>query len=250
MGESTFTSLEQADEEWSNTLETADVEDLNSRKKRNYCKMVRSKSSQQWLDRHFRDDYVKRAHQEGYRSRAAYKLLEIQEKDRLLRPGIWMVDLGAAPGGWSQVAANIVGCRGRVVALDLLPMKPIPGVDFIQADFCEQVVLSKLGSMFSERRLELVISDMAPNVSGMNEVDQPRAMYLSEIAVDFAEGFLQPGGDLVVKVFQGQGFETLLKRVRGAFSRLSIRKPRSFRPESRELYLVAQDYKAKLGCPQ
>lgn len=207
--------------------------------------MVQSKSSQRWLDRHFRDDYVKRAHQEGYRSRAAYKLLEIQEKDRLLRPGIWMVDLGATPGGWSQVASGIVGCRGRVVALDLLPMEPIPGVEFIQADFCEQAVLSKLGSMFSERRLELVISDMAPNVSGVNAVDQPRAMYLSEMAVDFAEEFLQPGGNILVKVFQGQGFEALLKRVRGSFLRLSIRKPKSSRPESRELYLVARDYKAR-----
>lgn len=207
--------------------------------------MVQSKSSQRWLDRHFRDDYVKRAHQEGYRSRAAYKLLEIQEKDRLLRPGIWMVDLGATPGGWSQVASGIVGCRGRVVALDLLPMEPIPGVEFIQADFCEQAVLSKLGSMFSERRLELVISDMAPNVSGVNAVDQPRAMYLSEMAVDFAEEFLQPGGNILVKVFQGQGFEALLRRVRGSFLRLSIRKPKSSRPESRELYLVARDYKAR-----
>jgi 23S rRNA (uridine2552-2'-O)-methyltransferase len=204
--------------------------------------MARSKSSRRWLDRHVSDEYVKRAQREGYRSRAAYKLLEIQDRDRVLRPGQVVVDLGAAPGGWSQVASRLVGPQGRVIALDLLEMEPLAGVDLIQGDFRENEVLERLRHALGGRPVDLVISDMAPNVSGMAAVDQPRAMYLAELALDFAREVLAPGGALVMKVFQGEGFDELLRALRGEFGRVVVRKPRASRPKSREVYLVAGNF--------
>lgn len=204
--------------------------------------MKKSKSSHQWLDRHFNDAYVKRAQAEGYRSRAAYKLLELHEKDQLIQPAQVVVDLGAAPGGWSQVAQRLVGERGKVFALDILPMEAIPGVDFIQEDFREDSSLERMRSLLAGRPVDLVISDMAPNVSGMSAVDQPRAIYLCELALEYAREVLRPGGDFVVKVFQGEGFDQYLKAVRGPFSRVVTRKPAASRPQSREVYLVARDY--------
>ncbi len=204
--------------------------------------MAKSKSSRRWLDRHFSDAYVKRARQEGYRSRAAYKLLEIQEKDGILAPGMRVVDLGAAPGGWSQVAADIVGAGGQVLALDILPMEPVPGVSFIQGDFREELSLAELRRALAGNPVDLVLSDMAPNVSGTSAVDQPRMMYLCELALDLASEVLKPGGVLVVKIFQGEGFDAYLAAVRDSFRRVVSRKPASSRARSRELYLVATGY--------
>jgi 23S rRNA (uridine2552-2'-O)-methyltransferase len=204
--------------------------------------MSKTKSSRRWLDRHFRDEYVKRAQQEGWRSRAAFKLLEIQEKDRVLGPGMRVVDLGAAPGGWSQVAVGLVGDKGRVVALDLLPMEPIPGVSFIQGDFREEAPLAELRAAVGGEPVDLVLSDMAPNVSG-TAADQPRMIYLCELALDLAREILKPGGILVVKAFQGEGFDAFLKGLRNRFVRVASRKPKSSRPESRELYLVATGFR-------
>ncbi|MCB1829842.1 MAG: 23S rRNA (uridine(2552)-2'-O)-methyltransferase RlmE [Gammaproteobacteria bacterium] len=204
--------------------------------------MKKSKSSRQWLDRHFRDEYVKRAQAEGYRSRAAYKLLEIQAQDKLLKPGQAVVDLGAAPGGWSQIAQQIVGADGRVVALDILPMDPIAGVEFIQGDFREQQALDRLRELLGGNPVDLVISDMAPNVSGIPAVDQPKAVYLCEIALDLARETLRPGGGFVVKVFQGEGFDAFIRELRSSFSRVVTRKPHASRPKSREVYLVAGNF--------
>ena len=203
----------------------------------------RSKSSRRWLDRHFRDEFVKRAQREGYRARAAYKLLEIQEKDHLLKRGIRVVDLGAAPGGWAQVAQEIVGDSGQVVGLDLLPIAPLPGVTFIQGDFRENGPLEQLREALGDAPVDLVLSDMAPNVSGMPAVDQPRAIYLCELALEFCRETLKPGGSLVVKLFQGAGFDDYLRELRCAFKRVASRKPKASRPKSREVYLVAQGFK-------
>jgi 23S rRNA (uridine2552-2'-O)-methyltransferase len=202
----------------------------------------RSKSSRQWLDEHFRDDFVQRAQKEHYRSRAAYKLLEIQDKDHLLKPGMTVVDLGAAPGGWSQVAVEKVGSRGKVIALDILPMDPIAGVTFIQGDFTEQGVLEKLLKEVGESEIRLVLSDMAPNISGVKSVDQPRAMYLAELAFDLAQNVLSKDGDFLVKVFQGEGFDHFLKQLRLHFTKVVSRKPRASRPRSREIYLLAKGF--------
>lgn len=204
--------------------------------------MARSKSSNRWLQEHFNDTYVKRAQQEGYRSRAVFKLLEIQDKDNLLRPGMTVVDLGAAPGGWSEVAVRLVGERGRVVALDILPMDAIAGVEFIQGDFREDEVLDRLMERVGNRPVDLVMSDMAPNISGTKAVDQPRAMYLAELALDLARRVLAPGGDFLVKVFQGEDFDAYLREVRGSFGKVMIRKPKASRPRSREVYLLARNY--------
>jgi 23S rRNA (uridine2552-2'-O)-methyltransferase len=204
--------------------------------------MAKSKSSRRWLDRHFSDAYVKRARQEGFRSRAAYKLLEIQEKDGILAPGMRVVDLGAAPGGWSQVAADVVGAKGRVLALDILPMEPIPGVSFMQGDFREEAALAELRRALDGNPVDVVLSDMAPNVSGTSAVDQPRMIYLCELALDLAGEVLNPGGALVVKTFQGEGFDAYLTAARDSFRRVVIRKPASSRARSRELYLVATGY--------
>lgn len=193
------------------------------------------------MDRHLRDVYVRRAQAEGYRSRAAYKLLEIQEKDRILAPGRRVVDLGAAPGGWSQVAARRVGRTGRVVALDRLPLEPLEAVTFLQGDFCEEETLARLRAVLAGEAVDLVLSDMAPNLSG-TAADPPRILLLCELALEFAREFLSPGGALVVKIFQGQGFEEYLKRLRRNFAKVASRKPKSSRPASRELYLVAKDF--------
>ena len=205
--------------------------------------MARSKSSARWLREHFTDEYVKRAQAEGYRSRAAYKLLEIQEKDRLLRPGLTVVDLGAAPGGWSQLAARLVGGQGVVIALDLLPMEPLPGVTFIEGDFREAAILEQLLTTLNGRPVDLVISDMAPNTSGIKAVDQPRGIYLAELALDFTRRCLRPGGDFLVKVFQGEGFDAFLKDLRATFATVAPRKPRASRARSAEQYLLARNYR-------
>lgn len=199
----------------------------------------RSKSSRRWLREHFEDAYVKRARQEGWRSRAVYKLIELDEKYHLLRPGMTVVDLGAAPGGWSQYAAYRVGERGRVLALDLLPMDPVAGVDFIQGDFREAAVLEACRERLGGAPVDLVLSDMAPNLSGMEAVDQPRAMYLAELAEDFAREVLAPGGTFLAKLFQGAGFDALVRRARSDYAQVRVRKPRASRPRSREVYLVA-----------
>ena len=206
--------------------------------------MARSKSSHQWMQRHLNDEYVKRARREGYRSRAAYKLLEIQERDRIIKAGQVVVDLGAAPGGWSQIAARLSGGKGEVFAMDILEMDPIPGVTFLQGDFREEEVLNRLMDLLGGRPVDLVISDMAPNVSGVAAVDQPRSMYLCELALDFACQVLKPGGTFVTKVFQGEGFDDYVRDIRSSFQRLVTRKPKASRPRSREVYLVATGHKS------
>ena len=205
--------------------------------------MARSKSSARWLREHFDDPYVKQAKAQGYRSRAVFKLMEIQQRDRLLKPGMTVVDLGAAPGGWSQYAAEQVGDRGQVIALDLLAMTPPPGVIFIQGDFREQSVMDQLLETLADRPVDLVMSDMAPNISGVKAADQIRGMYLAELACDFAERSLKPGGDLVMKVFQGQGFDALLKTLKAGFKTVVTRKPESSRARSAETYLLAKNYR-------
>lgn len=204
--------------------------------------MKKRKSSRQWLDRHFNDEFVKQAQKEGYRSRAVYKLMEIQERDRLFAPGQVVVDLGAAPGGWCQLARNRVGKQGRVIALDILPMEPVEGVEIILGDFREPEPLQQLHALLAAEKVDLVISDMAPNVSGIAAVDQPRAIYLCEIALEFAREVLKPGGGFVVKVFQGEGFDQFNREVRSSFARVVTRKPRASRAKSREVYLVAGNY--------
>ena len=205
--------------------------------------MGRSKSSQRWLQEHNSDQYVKRSQQEGYRSRASYKLIELDNKDRLFQPCMTVVDLGAAPGGWSQVAVKLVGNKGRVVASDILLMDSIAGVDFVQGDFTEESVLKEILDALGDNLADLVISDMAPNMSGMRAVDQPKAMYLVELALDLACQILKPDGDFVAKVFHGEGFDELLHQVRGRFQRVLTRKPDASRPRSREVYLVAKGLK-------
>jgi len=205
--------------------------------------MARSKSSDRWLKEHFDDEYVKRAQAEGYRSRATFKLIELQEKDRVIKPGMTVIDLGAAPGGWSQYAARLVGSKGRVVALDILPMDALEGVEFIEGDFREDGPYQQLLDLIGEQRADLVISDMAPNISGMSAVDQPRAMHLTELALELAKETLAPGGSLLVKVFQGEGFDEYLKQLRGAFEKVVMRKPKASRARSREVYALARNFK-------
>lgn len=205
--------------------------------------MARSKSSNSWLAEHFADEYVKRAQQEGYRSRAIYKLMEINERDQLLKPGTVVVDLGAAPGGWAEYARQRLGRSGRVVALDILPMDPLPGVDILQGDFTDQAVLDRLNGVLGGAPVDLVISDMAPNISGVGVADQARAMYLAELALDFAETALRPGGDFLIKTFQGQGFNEYHKRLQQGFDRVVTRKPKASRPRSRETYLLARGFR-------
>jgi 23S rRNA (uridine2552-2'-O)-methyltransferase len=206
--------------------------------------MPRKKSSSRaWLKEHRNDPYVQQAQKEGYRSRACYKLLEIQEKDRLIQPGFTVVDLGAAPGGWSQVAARLVGHRGRVIASDILPMDSLENVEFIQGDFSEESVLAAILEAIGEAGADLVISDMAPNMSGMAAVDQPRSMYLVELALDLARQVLKPGGAFLSKVFQGEGFDDLVRDARSSFDRVLTRKPAASRPRSREVYLLATGFR-------
>jgi 23S rRNA (uridine2552-2'-O)-methyltransferase len=202
----------------------------------------RTKSSARWLAEHANDEFVKRARLEGWRSRAVFKLKEIQESEKLLRPGIRCVDLGAAPGGWSQYAARILGGAGRVVATDILPMDAIPGVEFILGDFREEGVLDQLLAAVGADQVDLVLSDMAPNMAGIDAVDQPRSMYLAELAVEFADRVLRPGGDLLVKLFQGAGFEEIVKNARRRYGRVVMKKPKASRTRSSEIYLLARQF--------
>lgn len=204
--------------------------------------MPRSKSSQAWLQRHFKDPFVKQANREGARSRAVYKLAEINERDRLLRPGMVVVDLGAAPGGWSEYAAPRIAPGGRLIALDVLPMEPIGGVEVLLGDFTEQPVLDLLLSQLNGARVDLVLSDLAPNMIGVASADQAKSIYLAELALEFAAKTLRPGGVLLTKVFQGAGFKTFHLALRAQFSAVATRKPKASRVESRELYLLATGF--------
>lgn len=200
--------------------------------------MKQSKTSNAWMKEHVNDFFVKQAKKEGYRSRAAYKLLEIHDRDKLFKPGMSVVDLGAAPGSWSQVVVNKVGRNGKIVALDLLEMTPLPGVEFIQGDFREGGILNELKIRLENRPLDLVISDMSPNVSGIKLCDQARSMHLAELASEFAIEHLNPGGSFLVKVFQGYEFDQFLLSMRAGFDRVIIRKPKASRDRSKELYLL------------
>jgi len=205
--------------------------------------MARSKSSGQWLQEHVNDPYVKQAQRDGYRSRSSYKLLQLNERDRLIRPGMLIVDLGSAPGGWSQVATRLAGERGRVVATDILPMDPLKNVDFIQGDFTTETVLQQVLETLGGQQPQLVICDIAPNISGIDSADQASSMYLVELALDFVRQALAPKGDFVVKVFQGAGSDAYIKDVRGSFDKVFVRKPAASRPRSREVYLAAKGFK-------
>lgn len=207
--------------------------------------MARSKSSARWLKEHFDDPYVKMAQKDGYRSRASYKLLEVQEKDRILRPGMTVVDLGSAPGGWSQVTSRVIGDKGRLIASDILPMDSIADVTFIQGDFTEDAIFAQILEAIGDHPVDLVISDMAPNMSGLRSADQPRAMYLCELALDLASRVLRPGGDFLIKIFQGEGFDQYHKQTRELFDKVLMRKPLSSRGRSREQYLLARGFKGE-----
>jgi len=200
----------------------------------------RSASSKRWLHEHRSDTYVKQARHEGYRSRAVYKLEELDQRDHLLKPGISIVDLGAAPGGWCQYVQRRLGDKSRIVALDVLPMDPIPGVTFIQGDFRDATVLEALEAAVGEAKVDLVLSDMAPNISGVDAADQAGTVHLAELALEFAQARLKPGGAFVAKLFQGEGFDEFLRQLRQSFRKVALRKPKASRPRSREIYLVAR----------
>ncbi|MEO8156793.1 MAG: RlmE family RNA methyltransferase [Betaproteobacteria bacterium] len=202
--------------------------------------MARTKTSKAWMHEHVTDVYVRRAKQDGYRSRSAYKLLEILDKDKLVRPGMTVVDLGAAPGGWSQVLAPIVGGKGQVIALDLLEMQPLRGVVVIRGDFSEEATLRLLEEQSGNRSIDLVVSDMAPNISGLGLVDAARSIHLAELAHEFARNRLKPGGDLLVKVFQGAGLDEFRKDLARTFASVAVRKPKASRDRSSEFYLLAR----------
>ena len=202
--------------------------------------MARTKTSKAWMREHVTDPYVRRAKQEGYRSRAAYKLIEVLEKDKLVRPGMTVVDLGAAPGGWSQVLAPLAGTAGRVIALDVLEMELIEGVAFIRGDFSETATLERLEKELAGRRIDLVISDLAPNISGVGLVDQARSIGLAEVALEFARDRLKPGGSFLVKMFQGSGIDEFRKQLAESFTTVAVRKPKASRDRSSELYLLAK----------
>ena len=205
--------------------------------------MAQSKTSKQWLKEHFDDEYVRKSQEDGLRSRASYKLLEIQEKDKLIERGMTVVDLGAAPGGWSQVAADLVGDKGRVIASDILPIDFIAGVEFLRGDFTEQAVLDQLLGMLPEGGADLVMSDMAPNMSGMRDIDQPRMMYLAELALDLARSVLRPGAYFLVKVFHGEGLREFEAQLKADFDSIKVRKPKASRARSSEVYLLAAGFK-------
>ena len=207
---------------------------------------TRSKSSQRWLQEHFNDPFVKKAQAEGLRSRAAYKLEELVERDRLLKPGMTVVDLGAAPGGWSQWVRQALGDGGRVIALDILDMPPLAGVEFIHGDFREDAVLSQLESTLAGASVDLVLSDMAPDKSGVTAVDQPRAMYLAELAMVFADRHLRPGGDFLIKLFHGAGFDDYVRELRRRYAKVVVRKPAASRQRSPEVYALAQGKLARM----
>jgi 23S rRNA (uridine2552-2'-O)-methyltransferase len=207
--------------------------------------MARNKTSKAWMQEHVNDPYVRRAQVEGMRSRAAYKLQQLAERDKLLKPGMTVVDLGAAPGGWSQVAGRVVGDTGRVVAVDLLDMTAVAGVTFIRGDFGEDTVLAEVEQAIGGKGVDLVLSDMAPNISGVASVDQARSVGLAELALDFAVNHLKPQGNFLVKVFQGSGFEALVADIRRRFVQVMIRKPEASRSRSSEVYVVAKGLKAR-----
>ncbi len=205
--------------------------------------MARSKSSKQWMQEHFDDEYVKKAQAMGYRSRSTFKIVEIQEKDKIIKSGMNVIDLGAAPGGWSGFARKIVGKKNKVVGLDLLAIDPIEGVDFIQGDFRENEVLDELLRILDGAPVDLVMSDMAPNISGNKAMDQPRSVYLGELALETAQIVLVKGGTFLTKMFQGAGFDEYKKEVAQHFSSVAIRKPKSSRPRSKEVYILAKGFK-------
>ena len=205
--------------------------------------MVKSKSSKRWLEEHARDKYVIRSKEEGYRSRASFKLLEIQEKDRFIKRGMTVVDLGSAPGGWSQVAKRLVGEQGRVFANDILPMEPISGVNFIQGDFTETGVLEQLIAEIQGESVDLVISDMAPNITGISAGDQPNSIYLAELALDFARSILGEGAYFLVKMFEGEGSDAFKQLLNREFTGVKTRKPTASRARSREFYLLAEEFR-------
>ena len=200
----------------------------------------RTKSSGAWLNEHVHDPYVKLAQKQGYRARAAFKLLEINEKDKLIQADTVLADLGSAPGSWSHVATELIGPRGRVIAMDILPMDPVPGVEFIQGDFREDEVLQQLVDLLNGQKLDLVISDIAPNMSGNTVTDQARSFYLCELAYDFAINHLKPGGHFLIKVFQGAGYQEYVKLLRESFAEVVVRKPKASRDRSNEIYLLAR----------
>ncbi len=208
--------------------------------------MSRSKSSQRWLKEHFSDPFVKKAQAEGMRSRAAYKLEELLERDRLLKPGMVVVDLGAAPGGWSQQVRRQMGDKGRVLALDILEMPPLAGVEFLHGDFRDEQVLATVEGMLDGQGVDLVLSDMAPNKSGVDAVDQPRMMYLAELALDFADNHLKPGGAFLIKLFHGVGFDDYVKQMRRRYDKVVIRKPEASRKRSPEVYALGQGKRAQI----
>ena len=205
--------------------------------------MVHSKSSKKWLEERAKDKYVKKSKQAGYRSRASFKLLEIQEKDNVIKPGMTVVDLGCAPGGWSQVAKNLVGDKGTVLATDILPMAPIPGVRFIQGDFTDNAVFENLVASIKGESADLVISDMAPNITGIRSIDQSGSIHLAELALDFARSILGEGAYFLVKVFEGEGTAEFRKLVSFEFEKVSVRKPKASRTRSREMYLLAEKFR-------
>ena len=206
--------------------------------------MKRTKTSKSWMTEHVNDPFVQRAKTEGYRARAAYKLMEIDDKDKLIRPGMIVVDLGAAPGSWSQVANKRVGELGRVFALDLLPMEPIPGVEFMQGDFHDEEFVERFEEILGGRQVDLVMSDIAPNISGIPSSDQARSIYLAELALDFAQKHLAPGGRFLVKVFQGEGFDAFRKQMESDFKSVLVRKPQASRGRSSEVYLLGSGKRA------
>ena len=205
--------------------------------------MTKKSSSRRWMNEHLNDEYVKKAQKEGYRCRAVYKLIEIIDNNKIITKGDRVLDLGAAPGGWSQVAAKIVGQNGQVIASDILPIEPIPGVDFLQGDFTELLVYEELLSLTKDQKMHTVLSDMAPNMSGQLSVDQPKSMHLAELALDMAIKTLTPNGHFVVKVFQGDGFDAYVQITRQTFNKVSIKKPKASRPRSKEVYLLASQLK-------
>ena len=205
--------------------------------------MTKKSSSRRWMNEHLNDEYVKKAQKEGYRCRAVYKLIEIIDNNKIITKGDRVIDLGAAPGGWSQVAAKIVGQNGQVIASDILPIEPILGVDFLQGDFTELLVYEELLSLTKDQKMNTVLSDMAPNMSGQLSVDQPKSMHLAELALDMAIKTLTPNGHFVVKVFQGDGFDAYVQITRQTFNKVSIKKPKASRPRSKEVYLLASQLK-------
>jgi 23S rRNA (uridine2552-2'-O)-methyltransferase len=207
--------------------------------------MARTKSSASWLSRHLSDPFVKQAQKDGYRSRAAYKLTELNEKDKLIRPGMRVLDLGSAPGGWSQVAGKIIGDKGRILATDILPMEPLRNVDFIQGDFTEQETLDKLLAWTGGAKFDLIISDIAPNITGISSADQASSIYFLELALDTVTRTLKPGATFVAKMFQGSGSDEYLKELRKHFQKVTIRKPAASRKESREVFVVAKGFKGQ-----